>query len=97
MFVQQASARGVAGLIGIFVAGVISAQVQPPVEFATPLSPRNANYTIEADLDPGSKMLNGHQTVVWRNTQETAAEELWFHLYWNAWRNTRSTWLLEDR
>ncbi|MGB6001146.1 MAG: M1 family metallopeptidase, partial [Thermoanaerobaculia bacterium] len=97
MFVQLASARGVAGLIGLFVAGVVSAQVQPPVEFATPLSPRNANYTIEVDLDPGSKMLNGRQTVVWSNTQETAVNELWFHLYWNAWRNNRSTWLLEDR
>jgi hypothetical protein len=97
MSVQLTSARGVAGLIGLFVAGVVSAQVQPPVEFATPLSPRIANYTIEVDLDPGSKMLNGRQTVVWRNTQETAVEELWFHLYWNAWRNNRSTWLLEDR
>ncbi len=60
-------------------------------------SPRNANYTIEVRLDPVAKTLEGRQTVVWRNIQDAATDELWFHLYWNGWRNSRSTWMQEDQ
>jgi hypothetical protein len=64
---------------------------------ATPkaTSPRNANYTIDVKLDTDQRMLVGRQTVVWRNIQEQPTDELWFHLYWNAWRNDRSTWMLQ--
>ena len=70
-----------------------AAEVEAP---AAP-SPRNASYTIEVRLDPEAKTLEGRQTVVWRNIQSTATDELWFHLYWNGWRNSRSTWIQEDR
>ena len=60
-----------------------------------PLSPRNANYTIEVELDPETRMLDGRQLLVWRNIQERPTGELWFHLYWNAWRNNRSSWMIE--
>ena len=62
---------------------------------ADPISPRNANYTIDVKLDTDRRMLVGRQTVVWRNIQNEPTEELRFHLYWNAWRNNRSTWMLE--
>ncbi|HXV64320.1 MAG TPA: M1 family metallopeptidase [Vicinamibacteria bacterium] len=62
-----------------------------------PLSPRNANYRIEVELDPETKMLTGTETLTWRNIQAIPASDLRFHLYWNAWRNNRSTWLLESR
>jgi hypothetical protein len=60
-------------------------------------SPRNANYTIDVRLDPESRTLEGHQTLRWRNIQDRPTDELWFHLYWNAWRNDRSTWMLQRR
>jgi hypothetical protein len=59
------------------------------------LSPRNANYTIEVKLDPEKKMLEGREIITWRNDRDRPTNELWFHLYYNAWKNTRSTWLLE--
>ncbi len=62
-----------------------------------PLSPRNANYTIDVTLDPEAKMLDGRQVLTWRNVQSEPTDELWFHLYWNGWRNSRSTWMLESR
>ena len=62
----------------------------------TPLSPRNANYTIEVKLNAEDKTLEGREIVHWRNQMEVATEELCFHLYWNAWRNNRSTWLQEE-
>ena len=62
-----------------------------------PRSSRNANYAIDARLDPEAKLLVGTQVLTWRNIQKQPTRELWFHLYWNAWRNNRSTWMLEDR
>ena len=59
-------------------------------------SPRNANYTIDVTLDPASKLLTGRQIVEWTNLGDAPTDELWFHLYWNGWRNSRSTWMLED-
>ena len=78
---------------------VFGQEVEASAELQRPSFPslRNANYTIEVRLDPDEKILEGRQTVVWRNTQSAATDELWFHLYWNGWRNSRSTWMLEDR
>lgn len=61
------------------------------------VSPRNANYRIEVTLDPDQRLLTGRQVVTWRNIQDGATSELWFHLYWNGWRNDQSTWMREDR
>jgi Peptidase family M1 domain len=58
-------------------------------------SPRNASYAITARLDPASRTLKGEELVTWRNTSATPAASLRFHLYYNAWRNTRSTWMRE--
>ena len=60
-----------------------------------PLSPRNANYTIDARLDVRSHTIAGSETIVWRNITSRAANELQFHLYWNAWKNDRSTIMRE--
>jgi hypothetical protein len=62
-----------------------------------PLSPRNANYTIDVRLDHAQRTLTGRETITWRNTSANPTSELQFHLYWNAWRDTRSTWLRERR
>jgi hypothetical protein len=62
---------------------------------AQPLSPRNANYTIDVTLDTRARTLTGRETVVWTNTSAVSATELQFHLYYNAWRNRESTWMRE--
>ncbi len=60
-------------------------------------SPRNASYTIAARLDAAARTLDGHQVLRWRNVQARSTDRLFFHLYWNAWRNDQSTWMREDR
>jgi hypothetical protein len=60
-------------------------------------SPRNASYAITARLDPGSRTLRGEALLTWRNAAAVPAKTLQFHLYYNAWRNTRSTWMRERR
>jgi len=86
--------------IGIWIvalAGLLASSLADAAQAIEPLSPRNANYRIEVTLDAEAKMLEGRQVLSWRNIQEQPTDELWFHLYWNAWRNDRSTWMLENR
>ncbi|CAN5671378.1 M1 family metallopeptidase [soil metagenome] len=64
-----------------------------PAPEARPLSPRNASYEIAATLDPGTHALSAWQTLTWRNISSAPTTTLQFHLYYNAWRNTRSTWM----
>ena len=60
-----------------------------------PRSPRNASYTITAQLNPATRTITGSETVTWRNITAKAATDLQFHLYWNAWKNSRSTFMRE--
>ena len=66
-----------------------------PAQSSQARSPRNASYTITARLDPTSRTLTGEALLTWRNTATIPATSLRFHLYYNAWRNTRSTWMRE--
>lgn len=62
---------------------------------AEPLSPRNASYRIRATLDPATRIITGEERIAWRNITPNATSELQFHLYWNAWRDNRSSWMRE--
>ncbi len=77
--------------------GVILAVAAPVAQEAAPgaLSPRNASYTIAARLDPARRTIDGTERIAWRNITASATGELQFHLYWNAWRDTRSSWMRE--
>ncbi|MCX6550819.1 MAG: M1 family metallopeptidase, partial [Acidobacteria bacterium] len=61
------------------------------------LSPRNANYSIDVRLDHASRTLTGREVITWRNVSTRATSELRFHLYYNAFKNARSTWMRERR
>ena len=52
-----------------------------------PLSPRIANYHIAVKLDAEKHALEGKETLEWRNDGGAPTSELWFHLYWNAFKN----------
>jgi hypothetical protein len=95
-----------AALIGAATLGLRGQQPAPAGRggvqtFDEPLpdapSPRNANYDISVQLDPGRKELKGRETIRWRNISGATTSELQFHLYWNAWRDENSTWRREDR
>jgi hypothetical protein len=74
---------------GLLVAALVSGVVNPP------LSPRNANYTIAARLDPATRTITATETIAWRNITANPTRELQFHLYWNAWKNMRTTFMRE--
>lgn len=58
-------------------------------------SPRNASYTMQVTLDAENKMLDGRSAIEWRNLTEAPASDLQFHLYYNAWRDSKSSWMRE--
>jgi hypothetical protein len=60
-------------------------------------APRTANYDIDVTLDPATRTLTGSELVTWRNPGQIAAYSFRLHLYWNAFRNTNSTWLRQRR
>lgn len=66
-----------------------------PVIFEQPLSPRIANYNIRVTLDDVAKRIEGDLMLTWHNPSDDAIDHLQFHLYANAFRNARSTFLRE--
>jgi hypothetical protein len=52
-------------------------------------------YEIWVSLDPAHKMLSGRETIRWTNTSRDTVPDIWFHLYWNAFKNERSA-LMEE-
>jgi hypothetical protein len=63
---------------------------------AAPLTPPIASYRIRCRLDDSSKTVEGTELLTWRNTTSRPAASLRFHLYLNAFRNTRTTFFRES-
>jgi len=62
---------------------------------AEQLSARIANYDINVRLDVESKMLYGHTVLNWNNPSADVVEDLQFHMYYNAFKNSESTFMKE--
>jgi hypothetical protein len=61
------------------------------------ISARTANYDIDVTLDPPARTITGTELITWHNQGVVAAYSIRLHLYWNAFRNTSSTWLKQRR
>jgi hypothetical protein len=75
---------------------ITSQPAPPPVNIPVPravISDRTANYDIDVTLEPATRTLTGRELITWRNPGQIAAYSIRLHLYWNAFRNTNSTWL----
>jgi hypothetical protein len=71
-------------------AGLVPAQALPDS------SPRISTYVMNVELIPAEKTVRGTQTVTWRNDTQARTQELRFHLYLNAFRDKKSTLMLES-
>jgi hypothetical protein len=54
-----------------------------------------ASYRLEATLDVGAKQIRGRGRITYRNPSDDALDELWLHLYLNAFRSASTLWLSE--
>ncbi len=71
--------------------------MEGPTVPASAKSASNANYRIEATFNRQQRTITGRETLAWRNTSANPATTLQFHLYYNAWRDDRSSWMREAR
>jgi hypothetical protein len=62
-----------------------------------PLSPRIANYSIDAKLDEQRHTVTGHAKLDWRNTSTSPVKDLVLHLYMNAFKNESSAFMRESK
>ena len=58
-----------------------------------PLSDRRVSYELQVTLDSEAKMLHGRGHMTWRNPDVMPVDTLQFHLYLNAFRDGRSTFM----
>jgi len=54
-----------------------------------------ASYDMEITLDTTNKKIAGHTVLSWTNTSSVPVHELYFHMYYNAFRNSKSTFFKE--
>ncbi len=55
------------------------------------------SYRIDARLDTATRTIQGTQAISWTNTTSNPAQDLQFHLYFNAWKNENSSFLNSNR
>lgn len=60
-----------------------------------PLSHRVANYEMDVNLNVDQKQLEVTTGLLWINPSPDTVRELQFHIYYNAFKNNRSTWMQE--
>ena len=54
---------------------------------------RVVDYTMRASLDPVAHTVHGEGTITWKNVSSASVDELWLHLYLNAFKNQSSAWM----
>ncbi len=60
------------------------------------LSPKIASYDINLVLDVDQKKVFADQKLIWRNPSDKEVSDLQFHIYYNAFKNSESTFM-KDR
>ena len=72
---------------------ILSAGLTAGPALGSALSPRIASYKIAVTLEVESKTLEAEEELSWHNASPDTITSLQFHLYLNAFRNERSTFL----
>jgi len=57
----------------------------------------NVRYEIWIELDDQNKMLHGKENITWLNNTRDDVQDMWFHLYYNAFKNEKSTTIQESK
>jgi len=87
------TAASLAGLFLVFSVGLFG-QLTPPM--AGQLTKPIASYDLKVALDPKTHMLHGGETLTWLNDSPDTVPALRFHLYMNAFKNQKSTFMRES-
>lgn len=55
------------------------------------------DYTLDVRLDAEGRTISGTETIAWTNETEYPAPDLRFHLYFNAWRDKKTSFMTSFR
>ncbi len=66
------------------------------IVLANNLCEPKSSYKILAKLIPQKKIIDGKETILWKNYSPKPIKELYFHLYLNAFKNELSTFMTES-
>jgi hypothetical protein len=78
---------------GLFLAALMVAGSAWPTTL--PADANTVDYSIDVALDPEAHRLEGVETIRWTNRTDAATDELFFHLYLNAFAGSRTTFMRE--
>ena len=67
-----------------------------PAVIGQPKSEWIVHYTMKVSLDPEEKTIDGKMNLIWKNPSNDTINELQFHMYLNAFKNTKSTFAKES-
>ena len=59
------------------------------------LSERVVNYKMNVELDTDAKTITGEMVINWKNPSQDTVDNLQFHMYLNAFKNSKSTFFNE--
>jgi hypothetical protein len=88
------AARGLAMGVALLL---MVPQLRAFQETGSPEPGRPLDYEIWVELDDAGKTLHGREQISWRNLTQDEVSDMWFHLYWNAFKNEKSAMLEESR
>jgi hypothetical protein len=84
--------------LALALAGLVSIPVPSAgQDVPSALGPSPIRYEIWAQLDDVNKMISGREDISWLNRTQDEIPDMWFHLYWNAFKNEESTLFAEAR
>jgi len=75
--------------------GLVCALCWTPVTALTSDPTQIASYNIRTQLDVSTKILTGSEDISWTNGSDEPVSELQFHLYMNAFRSEKSSYMRE--
>jgi hypothetical protein len=76
----------IAAGLGLTSLASVAVAAEPGEEPMAAAAEPVASYTLRATLDPDKHTVLGKGTIVWRNASRVAVQELWVHLYLNAFK-----------
>lgn len=80
----------------VFAAAALVSLFAAPRAGALDAPRKVVDYDIRVSLDDRRRELTGSESLTWSNPSDVPVAELKLHLYWNAFRNNRSTFFRES-
>ena len=83
---QTKSPVPMGAVLALMLPALLAAQLAKPV----------ASYDLKASLDVKTRIIHGTETLIWLNDSPDNVPSLRFHLYMNAFKNEKSTFMRES-